>query len=367
METGLVRELAQAEGPVASVYLDVTRSTENARQEIELRWREAREELEDQLADRPTIDALEEALRTAQPAVGAAGRVLVAADGEVLLDEEVSEPPALPYARWSPLPQVLPVLADSAPGAPLVVAVVDRIGADLRLYERNATLRAEHTVEGETHPVHKVRGLGWSHHRAQQRVEDTAARNAGEIAEEIDRLVRRSGAGLVLVAGEVRARNEVLAALPPNSQQRAVSTEVGGRAEGTDTEALEDEIRALLREKVAQDTRDALEEFRAELGRGSGRALSGLRPVLTALREGRMDTVLLRSTGLEQRVYVGPEHSQVAVDREELGLPEEEVTTERADAAVVAAAALTGAHVHLFDEDETVPTEVGGLLRYAAR
>jgi hypothetical protein len=109
-----VAPLTAPVGAFATVYLDVTHDTENAAQEGRLRWSEQRSALEEQGADAETLEALDEAISDARPAVGRAGRVLVARAGTLLLDRDLPEPPDPARATWSPLPDLLSLLLDGS-------------------------------------------------------------------------------------------------------------------------------------------------------------------------------------------------------------------------------------------------------------
>jgi hypothetical protein len=77
-------------GPFATVYLDVSHDTDDAERAIALRWAQARDELTAQGADAATLDALADAVTDAPPAVGRAGRVLVARLAGHPLDDGVA-------------------------------------------------------------------------------------------------------------------------------------------------------------------------------------------------------------------------------------------------------------------------------------
>ncbi|XVV05660.1 hypothetical protein ACQPW3_09810 [Actinosynnema sp. CA-248983] len=93
-------EVVRERGPFASVYLDASHDTEDAAKALELRWRGLRDDLARQGADEDTLRAMDTA--ALEPAVGKAGRALIAAHGELLLDWALPRPPAADSARWSP-------------------------------------------------------------------------------------------------------------------------------------------------------------------------------------------------------------------------------------------------------------------------
>ncbi|APU16957.1 MULTISPECIES: Vms1/Ankzf1 family peptidyl-tRNA hydrolase [Actinoalloteichus] len=365
MELGLLRELATRSGPCAVAYLDVTRDTEEAYRAIALRRRAIEEELADRGVDAATLSAVDEALESEPWAVGRAGRAVVAQNGTVLLDRLIAEPPENTITAYSRVPDVFPLVAAVAAEEPVVVAVVDRIGADIGVHVRDGGWRTDRTVEGEDRPVHKVRGLGWSQNRVQRRVENTAAHNAAEIAREVDRAAAEIGTRLIVIAGEVQARTEVLAALPARSKSIAVEAEHGGRAAGSDRTALAEEIQRLAAEFLADEAGQVVERFQAELAAGQGLAVSGPERVVAALQAGAVDTILLPSDGMDREVTVGDDVTDIRFrDAHRTDGGDDDLGVGRVDSAVALAAAATDAHLFVIDPVSAVPDGVGAVLRF---
>jgi len=87
------------------------------------------------------------------------------------------------------------------------------------------------------------------------------------VAEETARLARAVGARAVVVAGEVRARSAVLAALPHPASDVAVEAQAGGRAAGAD--ALRREVDRVLGEVRQADRRALLATYDGGMLRGN--------------------------------------------------------------------------------------------------
>ncbi|HWM05122.1 MAG TPA: hypothetical protein VNP92_22515 [Actinophytocola sp.] len=102
MDTLSMRELIRIPGPFASVYLPSPGS-----------WRVLRRRLAGQV-DRAVLDTLDRAVARRK---GRTGRVLVTAAGTVLADETPSWS-AEPFARFSDLPYVLPLVRHYSAAAP---------------------------------------------------------------------------------------------------------------------------------------------------------------------------------------------------------------------------------------------------------
>src|SRR3954451_23868861 len=87
MDTTHLAALFQHDGPFASVLIDVSHDTENGEHEHDLRVRAACESLSEQGADDATVEALRALLSEAVDRPAPVARFVVAAAGEVLLDE----------------------------------------------------------------------------------------------------------------------------------------------------------------------------------------------------------------------------------------------------------------------------------------
>src|SRR5579875_2368985 len=166
MQLGFLRHLYDnSTNDCASVYLDTSRAGESAADEVELRWRAARQTLAGSGADAATLDALGELVTDpghAAPGLGAFARA-----GQVLLARPLAGPPVREIARFSPLPHLMPMLAQAAPEVPHLRVSADRSGGELVEVFGQRPGEPER-VQGEGWPVHKPPGGGWSHQRYQR-------------------------------------------------------------------------------------------------------------------------------------------------------------------------------------------------------
>ncbi|WP_189253224.1 Rv2629 family ribosome hibernation factor [Lentzea flava] len=358
-----LQDIATAPGPFASVYLDASHDTEDAAKVAELRWRGLRDQLADQGAPEETLSALDEAVATADPPAGKAGRVLIASGSRVLVDQTLPVPPPADVTRFSSLPDLLPLASYLPPPVPHVVVVADSSGADLHSFDGRVEL--VETVRGRQHPLHKTGGGGWAHKRLQQRVEDTVKHNVKQVADEVERLAGEVHAELVVLGGEVQARSAVRGELGLDDDL-VVEVEGAGLAGGTDDEEFDKAVRALVAQRQQQHDAEAVERFRAELGR-DGLAVEGLAGVTDALRQANVDTLVVNTGVLaDQLVWTSGQPDQVGADeasvRQGAGDPAE-VERNRADDALARAAAVTGANVVVGDDIEVLQG-VGAILRH---
>jgi len=343
----LPTDLYRHPGPFASVYIDVSRDHEGSSHEIELRWKELSRSLAEQRADDADIRAIEEALREPAGQSGPAGRAVVASGGQVRLDAALPDRPRREIARWAPLPHVMPLLAQ-APD-PLVYLVVDlgRESATIRLVGATGTIW-ESTEHGQDDKLHKVRGGGPGHRNMQSHTEEVWAKNLRAFARTIDDAVARAHPRLLVVTGDVRARAMLLDAL--GARSRSLADEVEGPSPGDTTspdENVDRRVEDVVARRAAERTREALDGINRAFGRDTGLAASGLGPVVTALQQAQVETLVIvddPSSALE--LWVGPEPAQLAESEEGLrAIGAEVLGRDRADAALVRGAAGTGATV----------------------
>jgi hypothetical protein len=330
MNLTYLRPLYRRPGPWASAYLDASADTADARKRIDLAARAVAGELSAAGADAATRDAVEAAIRD-HTGTGRHGLALFAADGAVALTHLLAEPPVRPIGRWGPRPSVRPLLAGAREEVRWLRVLVDRTGGDLVL-DSGQVLR---TVSGANrYPIHKGQPGGWSQPRYQRAAETNWERNAKEVAEAIAHAVDEVGAEVVVLAGDVRARQLLAEHLPPAVVQRVVQTDAGSRAPGADPEPLDEATEEAVRALVARRYAEVLDAYRA--GRAHGLAVAGLPEVRTALEWGQVETLL-----------ISPE------------LPDEQVDE------LVAGAVREDADVVLVAPDqEPLPEGVGAVLRY---
>ena len=182
----------------------------------------------------------------------------------------------------------------------------------------------------------------------------------------------RTGAQVLVLAGEAQARSQLRDTLGERPAAIAVDVEhSGGRSGGTD-EQLAAAVDAAARDVVTAARQTVLDRLDQETGRPDGLAVGGLEPVLQALRAQQVDTLLLDG-GVERpgTLWVGASPSQVATDAERLrGLGSEPVAQVPVDAALLAAAAASGAAFEPLGGGRTglvgkpVEDGVAVLLRY---
>jgi hypothetical protein len=361
---GPLAGLADADGPFVTVHLTTEGAIENAAQKVDAQWRALRSELEAADAPAGALDAIAEVTDGAHTrgpslyAVATADRLLVA--------ESLDVQPARDFGRVASLPVLAPLLTWRQSSVPHVVVVADRTGADVTAVPRRGEpIEEEVEPDHGRDPVQRSKPGGWSQRRYQERVQNTWAATADEVAEVVVRMVGRVGARAVLLAGDVRAV-ELLQKSLPDEVGALVEVVPGTRADdGSDAE-LEDAVARHVRTVAANETVGLLDKFREERGQHD-RAADGPEATLLALAKAQVDTLLVAADPDDSRTaWFGPDPTLVAADAQtlrDLGV-DEPVEGALADVAVRAALG-TGAGVWVVPAHGGPTDGVGAILRWA--
>lgn len=307
MELTRLRPLLEHPGPMATVYLENRPPGEDAGTQSRLRWQAVRERLEADGATLPALAALDSALR--QDPVGeiqADGRVLVACDDGVLLDEHWDASLGSGDAGyWSDAPQLDRYVREALTAVRVLVAVTDQQGARVRqeilgeLVTDGTEPAAEQqfsaagsTVEGSGGGrVHKARRGYLSHKHNQRRADEVVHQNAADVAEHLAEAAGHFRPDALVLAGTVQGRTAVRAELPEHLARISVEADRGGVGdEAAETALAEqiDEIAEALRSRRLDADTDAF-----ELARSQGLTVRGPGAVADAARQGAVSTVVL--------------------------------------------------------------------------
>jgi hypothetical protein len=384
----------EADGPFVTAYLNAPSDEPNAGFHLTSRWKALRSTLAEAGAGETTLEAVDAALdvdteavrpepRAAEenqpagaPEVDAEAEhtggdlVAVVARGDrVLLSEHLSVtgaglPEAADRGRVGPLPWVTPLVVAAAASVPYVLAIADRRGIDLHGY--GVDVEVDTTREGTHDQIERNAPGGWSQKRYQQRAIDSWERNGAEAADAVADLADRIAARVVLVGGDDHAVGPLIAALPKRWAERTDRLEHATRAEGGDDALVEDEVRRLVQTVRASDTKELLERFRQERGRGE-RAADGPGAVVAALQGAMVDTLLVHDDlGDDRTAWFGPEPNHIGLDESDLAaMGVQRSQTARLIDVAVRAAMGTGAEVRVVPA-ATVQSGLGAVLRAPA-
>lgn len=368
MRIPTLQQLPSDAATYVTVCLDVTRTTESAGHEIEKRWDRLRRTLLDSGAAPELLDRM--AGRVAAPTgrSGAAGRLVVCADDAVALDLVLPARPIRDEAVAGPAPHLVPVFRALADRVPYVLAEVDRTGADITVVDEWGT-GAQETVDGDHDVIHKVPGGGLSHRRIQARVEDSWARNAAEVAAELDRITARHRPATVLLGGDPVAVTDVLDTAGDAVTRIAGRLRSGHRADGASTESRDAEIAGEIVRIARARRAEWLDRFGTQEGRQAA-AVQSLPDVVAAARAGQIAELLLADDpSSTHHLWVGDQPLALGETESEvraLGSPVGRRT--RADTALVWAVVRADAGVTLLDPDQSgLRDGIGAVLRWSDR
>ncbi|KQO81449.1 hypothetical protein ASF17_09665 [Frigoribacterium sp. Leaf263] len=294
-------------------------------------------------------------------------RYVLVQDGEVVVSEVLPGPAkASDRIGHGLVPDVLPLVAHRPLDLTFLVVEVGRDGGGFRVYRfGHGEVQSEQQLQGRTDTLHKIRGGGWAHKRMQSHTEELWRQNVGELGAAIDATVRRTSAGLVVVAGDIRARQ--LLELELSEETRAMLSVVPSdtRAPDAADDALVSQVEVALARIVAQRVHDSLDLLRARLGRGDGTAVDRLGEVVTALASAQVDTLLLDPDAFDDRTLLALGDVPWVASAPEGALDAEVLGELPAASALARAALLTDARVVLASAG-SLPGDggIGALLRW---
>jgi peptide chain release factor subunit 1 len=221
---------------------------------------------------------------------------------------------------WHPLPLPDPVEERInvgrefylSPLVPLVsrgdgalVAFVGRERGDV--YRLQAGRLVEIAQQFDESPGRHDQG-GWSQARFQRHIDKLAADHYRNVAEVLDRQVRRLQGPRIVIVGSEENRTEFEDALP-NEVRSAIVGWAQAEAHAGGPELLE-VARPVLEDWHARQEQEAAARWQEEAGRG-GRAASGWADTLEAASDGRVELLLFQE-GVDRAAWQCPECGRVS-------------------------------------------------------
>jgi peptide chain release factor subunit 1 len=201
-----------------------------------------------------------------------------------------------------------------APLAPLVgrgdaalVAAVNRERGSL--YRLRGGRLEEAADLSEEQPRRHDQG-GWSQSRFQRHVDELAAEHLRDVAEEVNRRIRRSRHVRLVIAGPEEQRAEFEELLSQEARQ-ALAGWVSAEAHAGPPELLAAAAPLLERARAAEGAAQ-LDRWREELGR-NGRAVAGWAGTLEAASDGRVE-LLLYDEGAQRPAWQCPKCGRASAE-----------------------------------------------------
>ena len=297
MQLNEIRHVYDGQGTFVTVYLEGHSPSEDAQQQVRLRWESLRDQLSEEGASDSAPSSLDEAVLGAEPGeVQSNGRVLVVNATGVILDKAWDGAlGAGDAAHLGEEPQLGAFVRERERSARLLVAVADQHGALVRQVavseSHTVDTRAEGVVSSDSDSVHKPREGALSHKQIQNRADEVVKQNVRDVADHLDRVAKAWKPDLVVLAGEVQGRTALRDELSSALQDAYVEIDSGGVSDDGAEEVLADELRRLAAERSDEAAQQRAEQFSAAQSRGL--ALEGSSRTAQALEMGAVETLLL--------------------------------------------------------------------------
>lgn len=308
-----VKSALQRPGPFASVVADISLDAADAQTQLMVTAKDVAGELINQGASEEITSAIAE--RIAEPVTSPApqSRFVIADAESVFVDRVLSVETDTRLAEWSPLPDLGPVCRHSEAATDFVLVEVDHEGGQVSTYSGlgwrpEPLVRVESTGYSDEH-VNKVRGGGLAHRRYQRTSENAWRNRAREVADLATEKIR-AGYGLVIVAGSIKSRRDVIAELD-TAQAAVIELERAGRNADSGTDELADEVLDAVAAHQADQRQERLDQTREKLGQGV--AAAGYADVVDALRQAQADAVLIDWDNARQNWIDPADHTGIAL------------------------------------------------------
>jgi len=369
MRVALLQHLSKRQGPFVTVSTDVSRAGESAVRDLELRWQEHRRQLSRSGVADAKLDEIGDIVLTPTGLAGPVGRLVIADSDGIALDLVLPARPIQDEVVFGPAPHLLPAFRALRDKVPYLLAEVDRTGAEVTVVNGLGLTLDHRQVEGSHDELHKVGGGQMSSRRIQARAEDSWARNAAEVARELDRLVAEHHPAVVLLDGDTVTLTDLLDAGSGRLTELAVRLNSGGRAAGVSTAARDAEIEGVLVNHQRRVQADLLDRFGAAEGRQQA-AVQSLEDAVDAARRAQVEELFLHDDPTSTRtLWVGEQAFELGVSADDVRtLGVANPTKIRADTALIWAVVSTDSGVTLLDpDDRDLADGVGALLRWSDR
>lgn len=253
------------------------------------------------------------------------------------------------------VPNVVPLLKQQPSDIRYVVVETARDGGEVRLYRAGAFgVETENHVQGRTDSLHKPRAGDWSNDRYQDHTEEIWRRTQGELADVVDEVVRTRRPRLLIVAGDIRARQLLEGELSEESRSILSVVPTDTRADGASDEALVAHINTEIERLLAAQKNRVIDLVNMHGGRGDNEMADSVGEVVHALASAQVDTLLMDTDALGERTLLALDAEPWVASAPEDALTAHVLGSVPAAVALTRAALLTDAHV-LFTDSVAAP------------
>jgi len=361
--------------PVACAYVDMSVDTADPPQIEGGRAHSVADALRRAGAPQADIDAVVEGLSEAEGVPSPVTVLCVARRGEALLTEVIrSTPVDAESATYDRVPDLSPAVKHALTAFSYLVVETARDGGRVTLFQvGKAAPEASEYVEGRTDTLHKPkRGGGWRNDHFQNHVEEIWKQTQSELATTIDQLVRRHRPRLLVVAGDIRARQLLAEELSSEAKAILIVEPTDTEPDGASDEKLTARIDAEIERIVRADEEAIADLIRLHEGRGDNLSERTVGGVVHALASAQVDALLIDDARLADRELLALDDAPWVASTPEDALTAGILAKVPARSALLRAALLTDARVYFTREaglDEhplTLPGDaaVAALLRW---
>src|SRR4051812_37602749 len=228
-------------GTWISVYTDASMDTSDPRGVALARRRSVLDRLKAEGVPEDRLSTLRDALEGTDGMPSPISRYVLMREGDVVCNLVFPGAPNGPeLAEVGAAPRLVPLLNARAEEFIYLVVEASRDGGDVSVF-RSTQIVPEVTEEtqGRTDAIKKFQGGGWAHLRFQHHTEEIWKQNETELAAVVDRLVLEHHPRLILLSGDVRARQLLVDRLAPASREIVAELNANTRPEGASEETLD--------------------------------------------------------------------------------------------------------------------------------
>ncbi|MGJ9403081.1 hypothetical protein [Arthrobacter sp. KK5.5] len=294
---GIDATLYRKDGPWCTAFVDASLGTAGAQEAADRLPESVAQLLSSQQAKPGDVEAMRSAMRPADGVPSPVARFVAVNNGEVVLDELVQGHEAGdPRVECGPFPNLVPLARARGGQFAYVTAEVGRDGGEVRLLHSAAPgVHEQRSVSGDPEEAHHARRVPGAYNEPQNRAqtEEIWRRNADELAKHIDEVVRENRARLVVLSGDVKARELVHSQLAEAT--RALTTELDQhtRTGGADQDTVAKAVDARVSEVLADDINQLTEKIGNRANGDHPGAVLGFEEVVAALQRAQAETVVV--------------------------------------------------------------------------
>ncbi len=307
---GILGDRLEGGGTWAWAYADVSGNVEDPRRQAALKLRAVEESLRAQGASAEVVDTIAGEFEQEPGVPSPVTRYVLVHDGELVLSEVL--PGHLHGAEAigvGAVPDLVPLVAHRPVDLPFLVVHVGREGGTFRAYRLghapDPLAASEQQVQGRTDTLHYAKaGTGWKQPHWQAHTEEIWKQTSTEVAGAVDEAVRRLRPGLVVVAGDVTARELLVKALSAEARALVTTVPVDPRSDDASKQAFVEHVEIALARVIATRRHDLEDLLRTHVGRGDNLAVTGVGSVVSALQQAQGAVVALDAVAIGDRTLL---------------------------------------------------------------